>query len=185
MLRRILLVLAILGAVLLATEEPPELDVLPLPPSMLTVRMPLHVLTGEYDLLVSMAKIGNELGLTSETVPCDLSLRIDEGGVAVVSQSVTSITRSSEVGYQNTQQYRAHQPFHLRAGTYNASITGGAKCASAAARGATVTFEKQEREHILGSLLRAFASRAFLAVGLLGLVALEFRRRPDYRLERP
>jgi len=185
-LRGILLVLAIIGGALLATEMPPSIDVLPLPASAQVVRMLLRVrFEGDYDLLISMAKIGNEVGLTSETVPCDLALRVDRHGRPVLSEAIHSITRHSEIGYQHTQQYSADQPFHLKAGTYDVSIAGGVSCVVATARGASVTIEKQEREHILGSLIRAFAARALIVIGLLGLIMLAFRSRANQGLERP
>lgn len=185
MLRRVFLVGAILGGVLLATEEPPPIDVMPLPAPTQSVRMGLHIrAAGDYDLLVSMPKAGNELALTSEIAPCDLTVSISHNDTHVLSQDITAIVRHSEIGYQNTQQYAAERPFHLKSGTYDVTISGGQKCAVATARGASVTLEKQEREHILGSLLYALAARALLAVGVLGLIVMEFRRDPNNRLER-
>ena len=182
MLRRVFLAVAILGGILLATEEPSPIDVLPLPASTQSVRMGLHIRAdGDYDLLVSVPKVGNELALTSETVPCDLAISISHEDKPILSQVIASIVRHSEIGYQNTQQYAAERSFHLKSGTYDVTISGGQQCAVATARGASVTLEKQEREHILGSLLYTFAARGLLVVGVLGLIAMEFRRGPKSR----
>src|SRR5277367_1689391 len=160
-LRRSLLTCSVVGGLLLVFETPPEIDILPLPGANLTDRFSFRVPSaGDYDLLISMAKVGSEISLSEETIPCDLSLRIDTEGRAVVSKTISTISRGSEIGFEHTQQYYAQQPFHLASGSYNVAITSGALCPAATARGASVTVERQEPEHILGSLLYYFAARA-------------------------
>jgi|SRR5271154_3392824 len=186
MLRRLLLACSIVGGLLLAFEFPPDINVLPLPGANLTDKFSLRVPSaGDYDLLISMAKVGDHLGLKEETIPCDLSLRVDADGRQVASRSISAITLGSEYGYAHTQQYYAQQPFHLPSGEYDVVITGGAHCPAATARGASVTVERQEQEHILGSLLYYAAARLLLGLGLLGLIIQEFRRGPNKRWKGP
>jgi hypothetical protein len=180
--RRISLALAIIGAILLATEFPPEISVQPLPGPTLKVRLPVTVrFGGDYGLEVTMPKVGDALGLDFEMIPCDFSFTIERDGSEILSQHVQTISRGSEFGWAHTQQYGAGRGFHLSRGTYDVTIVGGSACPSAFARGASVTVVEQYKDRILESLLRYLSGRFFLFAGLLGLLISEFKIRRNKR----
>jgi hypothetical protein len=184
-LRRLSLALVILGATLISTELPPQVDSQPLPGPALKVRLAVAVrFGGDYYVEVIMPKVGDALGLETETVPCALSFQIVRDGSEILSQHVETITRESEYGWAHTQQYTAGRVFHLSHGTYDVTIAGGPQCPSAVARGASVTVAEQYKEHILGSLLRYLSARLLLVVGVVGLLISEFKGRPNNRFER-
>jgi hypothetical protein len=184
-LRLILLGLAFFGATLLALQVPPVTDIQPFPGANLTVRLKLESrFGGDYRIQLSLPIVGQDAGLPSETFPCEFTASIERDGVNAQAQRIKSIVLVSELGWAHTRQYAAGDPFRLVRGTYYATIVGGAGCPAATARGASVSIEKQEREHILGSIAQTIAGAALLLVGLLGLIFGVFDRRPNKSLER-
>jgi hypothetical protein len=178
MTRLILLALAVTGAALLALELPPSTDVQPFPGPNLMARLELNSrFGGDYRIQLSLPIVRQDVGLSSETLPCEFTASIERGETKILSRRVDEIVLVSELGSAHTQQYSAGDSFHLTRGTYAATIVGGAECPAATARGASVSIEKQEREHILGSIVQTVAGAALLLVGLLGLLFGAFDRR--------
>jgi hypothetical protein len=129
-------------------------------------------------MVVSMPKVGDEIGLDSETVPCELSFSIAKNDVIVHSQDADTMTRGSAIGWANTEQYQAGRAFHLDRGDYAVTIKGGNGCPTASTRGASVTVATVEREHILGSIVILLVASMLLVGGIAGLLVIEFQRRP-------
>jgi hypothetical protein len=180
MTSRLLSLLAIiLGTLLFAAQLPTSFDISPLPGPTLHVRLHFGVrFAGDYFIQVVMPKVGNDLGLGPETVPCDLSFVISKDDVVVHSQNVDALNRQSEFGWANTQQYQAGHAFRLGHGDYAATIQGSGTCQAAATRGASVTVSRVYREHILGSLLAFFVASMLLVAGVAGVLIAVFRQGP-------
>jgi len=185
MLRRVFLVLVAVSAWLIANEATDPPDVQPLPGPGLTVQIPLKLsAAGDYILRVLMPKVGNALGLSPETVPCDISLRVVRNGAVVVLQNATSMTRLGELGHWRVQEYQAGDSFHLQSGEYDAVVSGSSNCTVAATRGASMEIAEVYRERILAGLARYYGPRILMIVSLLVLVLLEFMTKPNNRIER-
>lgn len=164
----------IVGALLLANQFLPQIDVLPLPAANGKVRFKLPVrFAGDYRVEISMPKADNKLALSEETFPCDLIMSVAQGEHQVVSQRIESMHTASEYGWANTQTFVAGNMFHLGHGTYDVTITGSGACPVAASRGASVTINRFETEHILGSFIAWMLVTALILVGLIGLTFSE------------
>ena len=60
--------------VLFAPQLPLDIGIEPFPGPALKIKLPIVVrFTGEYRVVLTMPKVGEALGLTSETIPCDFS----------------------------------------------------------------------------------------------------------------
>jgi hypothetical protein len=176
--RWMFLLLLVAGALLLAGHIPVHIDVRPFPASNATVRLELPVrFAGDYQITLSMPKVDKKLTLDEEVFPCDFLVSIEADGHPVLSRHVTSMRTASEYGFANTQSFVAGENLHLGHGTYDVSVTGGSACPVATSRGASVTIEKFQREHILGTLLTWVLAIVLILVGLIGLMFSEFVRR--------
>jgi hypothetical protein len=165
--------------VLFAAQLPLDIGIEPFPGPALKIKLPIEVrFPGEYRVVLTMPKVGEALGLTSETIPCDFSVSVADERSVIHSLHIERITRFSEMGFANTQQYADEQAFHLPRGRYVATIIGGDQCSAARERGAMVTFERQERDNILAWLLLEALTGALFVGGVGGLLYYGFRRRP-------
>jgi hypothetical protein len=182
--RLLFLVSLIAGALLLANQFPVRVRVMPLPAPSARVRLHLPVrFAGDYRIEISMPKMDDKLTLSEETHACDLLASIDQGGRQILSFHILTMRIASEFGWGNVQTFTAGQSFHLDHGEYDATIIGGGGCPVAAARGASITIGRFEREHILQDLLAQLLAVVFLLAGMLGLVFSEFVRRPNKPLK--
>jgi hypothetical protein len=119
----------ILGTVLFTIQLPTSSDISPLPGPTLHVRLRFNVrFAGDYFIQVVMPKVGNDLTLGPETLPCEFSFVISKDDLVVHSQNIGTMTRQSEFGWGNTQQYQAGDAFRLGHGDYAAIIQGGGTC---------------------------------------------------------
>jgi len=176
--RLLSLVAIILGIVLFAAQLPTRIDISPLPGPTLHVKLHFGVrFAGDYIIEVVMPKVGNDLDLEAETVPCELSFIISKDDVVVHSQQIDAMNRRSESGWANTQQYQAGHAFRLSHGDYSATIQGST-CQVAAKRGASVTVSRVDREHILGSLIAFTVAAILFAAGVAGVLIAAFRPKP-------
>jgi hypothetical protein len=129
----------------------------------------------------------DRIHVVDETLSCDLSYTVEKDGVQEQPRRITSVSSTGEYGWANVVLYQAGPPFRLSRGDYIISIYGGAGCAAATARGATVAIAEDVRdltEHYLFAMLAR--NLALLAVfgGLGVLVIIEIRGRPNNRVER-
>ena len=178
--RLLFLALTVVGALLLANQFLPHMDVLPLPAANAKVRFELPVwFAGDYRVEISMPKVDNKLTLSEEIFPCEFLVFVAQDEHQAVSQRIESMHTASEFGWANTQTFVAGNMFHLGHGTYDVTITGSGACPVAASRGASVTINRFETEHILGSVIAWMLAIVLTVVGLLGLTFSEAMRRPN------
>ena len=183
--RLVLLAAVAIGAAYLLVLESSVVETVPLPATGLSVRLQLQARrSGDYFFEVTMPKVGTALGLTEETVPCDMQVTIERNDVTAASQHIVAIRRTSEIGWSNIQIYRAAPPINLNRGNYAVTITGGA-CPSAVARGASIRVLKEDVGDPVGLYLiqSLYFYLALIAIfgGVAALTVLEVRGRPKTR----
>ena len=180
MIRRISILLVILGSALLFFRQETLLPTLPFPPAGLTVKDVATIGSpGNYYVRVIMPKTDNSLGLSEETVPCSLRVIIIGTSQSAQKKEITTLSRYSEFGFGRTQSYRGGDAFHLDRGEYDIEVTGLGPCAAAASRGATFSLEHDvgnPTNWYFRSLFRLWIGVGTLCLGLLGLIAGEFKK---------
>jgi hypothetical protein len=177
---RVGLLLAIAcGAAFLVADKPFYAGTWPLPAPQLSVRIPFKLQSpGDYLIELSMPRASaDRIHVVDETLPCDLSYTVEKDGVEEQPRRVTSVSSTGEYGWANVVLYQAGPPFRLSRGDYVISIYGGAGCAAATARGATVAIAEDVHdltEHYLFAMLaRNFALLAvFGGLGVLAIIEI-------------
>jgi hypothetical protein len=182
-LRRILIVLTVVGGAMAYFQSDSEFDTLPFPAAGLSVRMQAKVKSaGEYHLIVAMPRTNDDLSLGSDIQACSLSVQIahDYNGPIIANAEVTSISLGSEFGFGKIQYYTGGS-WYLKPGTYDIDIQSRKTCQAAMSRGATISLEEQIRqptETFLWNSIRHECGVVFFWIGVIGLVVCE-RKRPD------
>jgi hypothetical protein len=177
--RLILLVIIFIGASILWAQLPMDAQVAPFPGQNLKVRLNVNVrFGGDYLLSVSMPKLAD---ISTESpqgvINCGLFVTISKAGDEIYSQHVESMMPGDDNGWAYTQQYVGGHYFHLNHGTYDATISAGNGCPAAAARGASVFFERKYSEHIVSSLLLNLLAWTLIILGVVGLIFFDGKSR--------
>jgi hypothetical protein len=183
MMRRLMpLAITLIGVAVWVAALPTHVEVGPLPGQNLKVRLNVEVrFAGNYFVEVSMPKVANAQALGPlDVIKCDFSVVIARAGIEMHSQHIGSMNRGTDNGWSYTQQYVGGPSFRLNRGTYDATISTGAGCPDAAARGASVSIARQYSEHIAGSLLLNIFAWALILVGILGQIILDVKRAPTH-----
>jgi|GEM_PF-4253767 len=183
-LRRILLGLTVVGAVMTYFQSDSEFDTLPFPAAGLSVRMQAKIKSdGEYHLVVAMPLTNGDLslGIGADTQSCSLAIQVaqDYNGPIVTNVQVSSISLGSEFGFGRIQYYSGGS-WYLKRGTYDIDIKSQKTCQAAVSRGATISLEGQimhPTESFLWQSLRHACGMVFFWVGVVGLFAFELRSR--------
>lgn len=182
--RLVLLAIIAAGAAFLVGDRPFDAGTWPLPGSQLSVRVPFKLRhAGDYFIEVTMPKASaDKIHAVDETLPCDLSYTIERDGLSNQTQRVNTIRSTGEFVWANVVLYDASSAFHLRPGEYAITVFGGAGCAAARERGATVALSEVVRgptEQYLLSTFVNFLARLAVFGGLSVLMVVELRSRPN------
>ena len=180
-MKRIPVVLLIVGLLMLGVQRYFEFrpDTLPLPADGLAVRMSMNVKSsGAYHLLVSMPKADQALALGLDSISCAFTVSLASPDREMMDAAVASLRRYGEIGFANVQLYQG-QPWQLDTGAYDVSIHADSPCEAARSRGGAVSFERevtQPTERYLGYMIVFYLGALLAGLGLLGIVAREFRK---------
>jgi len=126
---------------------------------------------GNYRLVAALRKVGHELGLSAESVPCALDATFTPPGHAPVTERITSISRYAEYGAAQIQYYEGAK-WHLTRGDYTFDIASRGNCVAALSRAATLTLEPElihPTERYLGRMFKSLLGTILLFSGLLGI----------------
>ena len=177
--RRICIAITAIGVLIVAMPHDQSYDTVPFPTAGLTVKMIADVAhDGDYYLVATMPKVGDELALSEESVPCALAVTLARSGYSPTTNHVSSLSRYGEFGFGRIQYYKSSD-WHLGRGQYDITILDPQDCPAAKARGATLSIEQDAphvTERFLADVLEYWSGVVLLCVGLLGLVLCEFRR---------
>ncbi len=180
MIRRICILLVVVGAALLFFRRETSIPTLPVPPAGRLVKsVAMLGSAGDYYVRVTMPKRDDSLTLSEETVPCSLVVTIAERGGSALKKEITSLTRYSEFGFGRSQNYRGGDAFRLEQGEHEIEVSCRETSAAIAARGATITIEHDvgnPTDYYIRRLLRSWFATGALCLGLIGIVVCEFRR---------
>ena len=183
MIRRISILLVILGSVLLYPRPETRLPILPFPPAGITVKEIAQIeRSGAFQVRVTMPKTDNALALEKEENPCSLLITITQNNLLSITQKITSLSRYGEFGYGQIQYYKGGEKFSLSRGDVYLEITGVGPCPVATARGATISIEEDignPTNRYLRKLIALWLGFGSLGLGLVGLIACEFKRPID------
>jgi hypothetical protein len=177
--RRICIVVIAVGALMLAVPRDLSFDTVPFPAAGLSVKILADIAhDGDYHLVAAIPKVGEQLALSEESVPCALAVTLTRQGHPPTTNQITSISRYAEVGFGRIQYYKSTD-WHLARGEHEISIAAVKDCPAATSRGATVSIEQSAShvtERFLAGVLRYWSGVVLLCVGLLGLIFCEFGR---------
>ena len=184
--RIVLLVIAACGAAAIILEaqmaRPPNV---PMPGNGLSVVIPVDLRTsGDFYVELTMPRATTDNHVVDETLPCDLSFKVERDGVLEKLQQVKTVSSTSEEPWLHVVQYQAGDQFHLSRGHHSVEVVGGASCAAASTRGAAVTVEEFVQlptEHYLWGQLAVFLSELAVFGSLLTLLVLDIRARSNNR----
>jgi hypothetical protein len=178
-IRRVCIGFVVLGAIFLFARHGATFETVPFPADGLRVKMDAEVTTeGDYYLRASMPRNDQAIGLSSETIPCLLSVSVVERGKPPIKKEVTSLTRYAELGFAEIQYYKSADIWHLRPGEYEVDVSSRQDCKAAVSRGATLSVEQDVThltERYLGNVLRFWSGVVLLCGGLMGIIFCEFK----------
>lgn len=163
---------------MLALPQDQSFDTVPFPAAGLAIKMIANIShEGDYHFVAAMPQVGEQIALSEESVPCALAVTLARSGHVPITNQITSISRYSEFGFGRIQYYKSSD-CHIGRGEYEISIAALRDCPVAISRGATLSIEQSAShttERFLAAVLSYWSGVVILCLGLVGLVACEFR----------
>jgi hypothetical protein len=152
---------------------------LPLPGHGLSIRAPVTPRSGgAYHVEVWMPKVGSDLHVVEETLPCALNIVLDSGTNREKVLASNRLRSIGEYGWANVVIYVADPRLDLDASDHVVKVSTGDDCAVASLRGGSVTvtrdYDHPTERYLLATFLD-IASKVALYVGLIGVAIVVLR----------
>jgi hypothetical protein len=178
-LRRLLLLSAVVGALLLWLEgRSSSFDTVPFPGPGLTDKLLADIGSrGGYYLRLDVPKADERLAMGPETIRCSLDVTLSPPKGSPIHSSIGSFFRYAAFGFAKLQSYQSSTGrWDLAPGRYTIEIASTGSCSEVATRGGALTLAQEitrPTETYLWNIFRHYMGVICLSGGLFGLIVVE------------